>query len=220
VHAVGSLREGHLLLAGETHSSKLLAAQFDGSNPGRSGGVPETLLREQPAEGGGEAKAEPGAGALSHGDAIVVCLQANTLVDVQANQGSFSGYRLSGSRQVSALTLAALGQEVWVGGTTNSRDLRVQAPEGQEPLQAAMQGASDGYIAKLAVGDGCRLGPMLLSTYLGGSGQDSVDALVPGNDGGLWVLGTTTSKDLLVTNTSKQARHGGGLRDLFVGRII
>jgi hypothetical protein len=73
-----------------------------------------------------------------------------------------------------------------------------------DPLQAALKGTSDLFVTKLALPD---LTPTL-STYFGGSGDDSGWGVAPGS-GNIAVAGTTDSADLPVSADAYQRNHRG-----------
>lgn len=60
---------------------------------------------------------------------------------------------------------------------------------------------------------------LLYSTYLGGGDFDSGYALAPDGSGGVWVAGSTSSDDFLVTSDAYQGSHGGG-GDVFLSRFF
>ena len=75
--------------------------------------------------------------------------------------------------------------------------------------QPQIGGAADGFLAEFD-----ESGTLLSSTYLGGSGDDQVDSIVPQDDGSVIVFGTTASTDFPVTQTSPL-----GTGALFVARL-
>jgi len=56
------------------------------------------------------------------------------------------------------------------------------------------------------------------ATYLGGTGDESADALLSDQQGGVWIGGTTTSRDFPVTSNALQHASGGGA-DGFLAHI-
>jgi hypothetical protein len=98
---------------------------------------------------------------------------------------------------------------VFVGGYSASRDLRLVAP-----VQTSFGGYYDGWVAELAP-DGTAL---LFSSYLGGDDQDSVYGLDLWN-GRLFVAGRTASTDFPVTHLAPQTIYGGGVWDNFLSII-
>ena len=112
----------------------------------------------------------------------------------------------SGQDQINALALAANG-DVLVGGYTASTDLPGTAGGAQQNYN----GSYDGFVARLA-GD---LTELRQSTYLGGSGGDSVSALALADNGDVLVGGFTESDNLPGTTGGAQPIYGGE-RDGFV----
>ncbi len=88
----------------------------------------------------------------------------------------------SGDDSATGLALDTLGNII-VGGNTNSTNFPTL-----DPVQSANAGGLDGFVVKLSnVG-----APLLFSTYLGGSAQDSVNA-VAANGTKIYVAGYTDS---------------------------
>jgi len=75
--------------------------------------------------------------------------------------------------------------------------------------QAQIAGATDGFLAEFD-----EAGTLLSSTYLGGSGDDQVDSIVPQGDGSAIVFGTTASTGFPATQVSPLGSGG-----LFVARL-
>ena len=73
----------------------------------------------------------------------------------------------------------------------------------------------DGFIANLSPSGSA----LNYSTYVGGSGVDSVFGAAADSSGSVYVMGMTQSHDFPVENPF-QARSGGGNADLFITRII
>ncbi len=61
--------------------------------------------------------------------------------------------------------------------------------------------------------------PLIQSTYLGGSGSDTIHALALASNGDVLVAGGTVSSDLPGTTGGAQTAYGGGNRDGFVARL-
>ena len=95
---------------------------------------------------------------------------------------------------------------IFVSGYTSSSDL---------PLVRAFQSTygtdSDGWVAELSPGGTT----LLLSSYLGGSGQDSTYGIDLWNNQ-LYIAGRTGSNDFPVTNSAPQTTYGGGIWDNFL----
>ena len=95
------------------------------------------------------------------------------------------------------------GGNLWLAGRTGPGFPVVNASQPQ------IGGATDGFLAEFD-----ESGTLLSSTYLGGSGDDRIDSLVPQNDGSVIVFGTTSSSDFPVTQASP---FGSGT--LFIARL-
>lgn len=79
--------------------------------------------------------------------------------------------------------------------------------------QPGFGGGRDGFVAKLnAAGNG-----LIFSTYWGGSGSDSSNAVAVGGQGDIYVAGETASTNFPVLN-GLQARIGGG-QDAFIAKF-
>ncbi|HEY7162120.1 MAG TPA: SBBP repeat-containing protein, partial [Acidobacteriota bacterium] len=100
----------------------------------------------------------------------------------------------------------------FVGGSTTSRDFpRVGA------FQSTYAGDGDGYIVKLAVN-----GTIMKSSFIGGSGRDAVNGVRlgkgPNMTNGLYLIGTTESRNFPKKNALQQ-QYGGGRQDGFLSII-
>ena len=84
----------------------------------------------------------------------------------------------------------------YVAGETNSTNFPTQAPE-----QSSSGGNGDGFVSKLNA-DGTLL---VYSTYLGGSGADSVAALAVDSKGDVFLTGQTTSTNFPITPKSSSS---------------
>jgi hypothetical protein len=107
-----------------------------------------------------------------------------------------------------ALVLDATGV-VWVGGETQSADFPVLGA-----YQPDLAGVGDGFVARLDAVSGA----LLAATYLGGTGEECVKALVLDGNGAPWAAGFTDSADLPVTWDAFQSVPGGG-HDGFLVRL-
>ncbi|PYR20803.1 MAG: hypothetical protein DMF94_10400 [Acidobacteria bacterium] len=68
-------------------------------------------------------------------------------------------------------------------------------------------GAGDAFVFRWSAdGQSLRYG-----TYLGGTGDESADTLLSDQQGGVWIGGTTTSRDFPVTSNALQHASGGGV---------
>jgi hypothetical protein len=82
------------------------------------------------------------------------------------------------------------------------------------PLQSALSGTSDAFVAKLDP-TGSRL---VYSTYLGGSGIDGGMGIAVEPGGSAYVTGFTSSSDF-PTGNPIQSKFGGGAYDAFIARL-
>ncbi|HVN52769.1 MAG TPA: SBBP repeat-containing protein, partial [Anaerolineaceae bacterium] len=99
----------------------------------------------------------------------------------------------------SAIALGAGGEAV-VSGQTFSTDFPTK-----KPVQAALKGSGDAFIARLnAAGDG-----LVYSTYLGGSKEDKAYSVALSSKGIAYVTGTTASTDFPTLSAFQNANAGG-----------
>ncbi len=101
---------------------------------------------------------------------------------------------------------------IWVVGNTSARDL----PVTPDALQRTFGGGEDDGLLAAFSADGSRL---VYCTYLGGSGHDLIRSLAWGEDGSLYLVGTTSSPDFPVTAGALQTEHGGN-GDAFVLKLL
>jgi hypothetical protein len=111
-------------------------------------------------------------------------------LDLAARRLDYSTY-LGGSGQDRPAGLALAAGQAVVAGSTHSADF----PTTAGALAGSPLGGQDGFMAQVAP-DGRSLG---FSTFVGGSGDDSVSALALGSDGTLFLAGATASTDLPTT---------------------
>jgi hypothetical protein len=95
---------------------------------------------------------------------------------------------------------------IFVDGYTSSRDLPLA-----RPFQSSFGGFIDAWVAELSPGGTA----LLLSSYLGGSDQESNYGLDLWN-GQLFLSGRTASNDFPVTSGAPQTIYGGGVWDNFL----
>jgi len=114
----------------------------------------------------------------------------------------------SGNDGVSDVAVSPAG-DVWLVGTTYSRDFPVVAPlaEGGRNLG----GSGSAYVARL------HHGGVDFASYVGGSGTEFGTSVALGADGAAYVGGYTSSTDLPVLNAYRSARSGSD--DGFITRI-
>lgn len=114
-----------------------------------------------------------------------------------------------GGRQYDSARALAVGDDgtAWVAGLTDSGDFPVS---GGSPEPAA-GGRGDIFLAKVATS----APRFVLSTVLGGTGEDTPAALAAAADG-VWIAGDTGSRDLASGMAGLQAAFSGGLTDGFL----
>ena len=112
------------------------------------------------------------------------------------------------------------GGHAYVTGVTDSADFPTK-----NPLQAALHGAQNAFVAELAVGGGS----LVYSTFLGGSGGTSVGYLTGSFDAGqaiavdgaghAYVTGATSSTDFPTKNPYQATNRAPGLATAFVAEL-
>jgi hypothetical protein len=124
---------------------------------------------------------------------------------------AFSTY-LGGTGVDMAHSIAVDGSgNVYVTGQTTSLDFPLA-----NPLQPAYGGGpDDGFVAKLDPTGGI----LLFSTYLGGTGNDTVNDIAIGPLGSIHIAGATGSADFPTTTGALQTTFAGGPLDAFVARL-
>jgi hypothetical protein len=96
----------------------------------------------------------------------------------------------------------------YVTGQTRSSDFPIIAA-----LQGALGGVANSFISEIAAqGAG-----LTLSTYYGGNGTDSGNAIAVDSSGNITIAGSTTSNNLLINGAFQPAYNGAG--DAFVARL-
>lgn len=101
----------------------------------------------------------------------------------------------------------------FVTGFTLSRNFPVINAAG---LQTNYGGRADAFVAQVSPG-GTNLA---FSSYLGGKGRDSGQAIALDGVGGLYVVGRTQARGFFTTNNTVQAKFGSGPSDAFVTCIM
>jgi hypothetical protein len=116
--------------------------------------------------------------------------------------GGALGYPESGQ----GIALDAQGN-AYVAGVTASADFPLL-----HPAQASRQGSFDAFAAKFSSS-----GTLVYSTYLGGTGGDTANAIAVDTAGVAYIAGQTYSTDLPVVNAFQAA--SGGAYDAFIAKL-
>jgi len=116
----------------------------------------------------------------------------------------------SGFEEGTAISVNKSSGDVYVGGTTNSTNF----PFAGSGVQISHGGANDGFVAKL---DNALT--TIKATYLGGSGNDVVTAIVVANatNGDVFATGYTSGNFPVTGGVSPP--YGGGNNDAFVAKL-
>lgn len=88
-------------------------------------------------------------------------------------------------------------------------------PVTEDALQDTFGGFADGFLVQLDPDF-----EIIYSTFLGGSGEETIADMMADGHGGFVVCGYTGSSDLPVTDGAFQTEFGGGVLDAFVARIV
>lgn len=122
----------------------------------------------------------------------------------------------TGDDKVLSITTDSYGF-VYVAGRTTAGLRLGNDTTGQSGLTHQRQyggGASDAFLAQYAP-----QGSMLWCTYFGGAGDDEAVAVVLDGNGGVYLIGNTTSTDSIATDTlAYRSTHGGG-NDIFIAHF-
>ena len=129
------------------------------------------------------------------------CLQAFVAeISASGSQLVYSSY-LGGSTydSGSAITVDA-GGNAWVAGETQSIDFQQRGT----PIQTQLKGNSDGFVSEISPA-----GNLIYSTFFGGEGNDSVNAIAVDASGSVYIGGQTNSTQLLTTPGAYQSHYPG-----------
>ncbi|MBI3358922.1 MAG: SBBP repeat-containing protein [Nitrospirae bacterium] len=88
-------------------------------------------------------------------------------------------------------------------------------PKTSDPLQSVNAGSFDAFVTKIKT-NGASL---VYSTYLGGSEDDSGNAIVVDSNGNAYITGGTDSTDLGSSASALQNKFGGGQGDIFIAKF-
>ena len=131
-------------------------------------------------------------------DGFIIKLDAS---GTQELAGTYLG-GLQGSasypEKVMALAVDSL-QNVYAAGLTPSYDFPTATA-----WQSALSGMQDGFAVKL----NSAMSNMMWGSYIGGSGDDTINAALLDSTGGLVLAGTTTSSDLVVQSGVQAQNYG------------
>jgi len=111
-----------------------------------------------------------------------------------------------------AIAADAVGN-AYLTGSTTSTDFPVFGAAGASIFQSTNAGGTDAFVTKFAAG-----GTLVYSTYLGGSGADSGNAIAVDPVQFAYVAGTTQSGDFHTFNPLFSA-FGGGASDAFLAKF-
>ncbi len=110
----------------------------------------------------------------------------------------FSTY-LGGSQADEGLAIAVdTSGHVYVAGQTFSSDFPTQSP-----FQSTLSGTSDAFVTEISPATSS----LVFSTYLGGSGMSSAQAIALDSVGSIYVAGSTSSDNFPVTSTAFQTTN-------------
>ncbi len=99
---------------------------------------------------------------------------------------------------------------VYIAGSTRSQDFPITDLMIQESFGG---GNTDGFIAKFNSNHNLEW-----ATYIGGSSEDAIRALVIDDDA-VYYIGNTESNDINMSSTTLQNGYGGGISDMMLGKL-
>lgn len=120
-----------------------------------------------------------------------------------------SGGTAGTPEEVNALAIAPSGS-IFVAGTTSSPNFPVTAGAFQQTFGG---GQTDGFVTRYS-----SAGALQKSSYLGGSGNDAINAITIDFFGYIYAAGSTTSTDFPVQMPTQSANAGG--MDAFVAKLL
>ena len=103
---------------------------------------------------------------------------------------------------------------VYLAGQTSAADFRAS----ESAFQRSLKGRADGVVVKLEQTGAA----IVYATYLGGSGEDSINDIAVDSSGNVYVTGQTDSRDLPTTEGAYRSRSSNGrglFKDYFVSKI-
>jgi Bacterial Ig-like domain (group 3)/Beta-propeller repeat/Protein of unknown function (DUF1573) len=125
---------------------------------------------------------------------------------------------LGGSSSDSAMGVAIdASGNAYISGTTMSSDFPAFNPlAAPNNTFQGSAGNGDAFLAKLNKAGSA----LIVSTFLGGTGNDQANAVVVDNSGNAYLAGTTSSQDMPTANASQPANAGpGGTSDAFIAEV-
>ena len=117
---------------------------------------------------------------------------------------------LGGDFDDHAYAIAINGTDIYIAGDTASTNF----PTAGAPYQNTNNGVINGFIAKL----GADLKTLSASTYLGGTGSDTVNAIEVSN-ASIYAVGDTTSTDFPTIISACSSTHSAGASDVFISKL-
>lgn len=115
----------------------------------------------------------------------------------------------SGNDSIYGMVIASDGT-IWLTGTTYSLDFPVTS----SAFQSKLNGPDDAFLTHIDPASPT----MLYSTYFGGSGHETAEAIAIDAEGGIYIGGATDSADFPVTSGALQTVYGGGT-DVFLAKF-
>jgi len=125
------------------------------------------------------------------------------------DQITFSTYH-GGSTYDSAAAVAInpVDNSIFIAGSTDSSDLPIR-----NALQSFKSSSTDGFVTRFTSSGAAQI----LSTYLGGTGVDSIAALKVNAAGQAWVAGASNSREVFASPNAFQRNNAGGIDCLVTG---
>jgi hypothetical protein len=241
-HGIAVDSQGNAVVAGETTSSPAafpaspfpLLNAIDSTHGG--GGLPDAFVTKLNSAGSGFVFSTFIGGTLRDVGRAVTVDSAGMIyaagfsnsTDLTGTSGGYQGGVSIGDAFVTKLTPAgALGYSVYQGGSKDDTGVGIAADQNgnayvtgetdspglpAQGFQPSLRGSRDGYIAKLN-----STGVRQFWAYLGGSGEDVLNAIALDSAGNIYVVGDTVSTDLPMVRPL-QSKTGGGI-DGFIAKL-
>ena len=129
-----------------------------------------------------------------------------TKLTAAGNAIEFSTYWGSTGFEEGTAVAVDPADNAYIAGNTSAADFPTQTP-----FQAALAGATDGFMTKFSVAGNS----IVYSTYLGGASDDRIFDMAVADDAAVFVAGSSTSANFPTTSASVQPALAGG-RDGFL----